>query len=133
VIEEKDKVVVPKIDSETRDESDSEGVEVRLSMDMPSPTPTSRKLTWLTQTLQETREHVGAPRSLVKVSVPPRRYASHVALVSSIYMTFQLSIEQERCDTLMEDDVEIDSRFAAEWEFVEYRDRVDEFSQTERV
>jgi hypothetical protein len=43
----------------------------------------------------------------VRVSIPPRRYVSHVALVSSICMNSSCLLE-ERCDTLMEDDVEID-------------------------
>jgi hypothetical protein len=32
--------------------------------------------------------------------------------------------KEERCDTLMEDDVEIDSRFAVDGSIVEYRDRL---------
>jgi hypothetical protein len=68
------------------------------------------------------------PRYSVRVSVPPRRYASHVALVSSIYETSSCIEEEicddeidfihetssclveDRCDALMEDDAEIDSR-----------------------
>jgi hypothetical protein len=37
VIEENEEVVVPEIDLETQDESDSKGDEVRLGVDMPSP------------------------------------------------------------------------------------------------
>jgi hypothetical protein len=54
VIEENVEVVVPEIDSETQDESDSEGDEVRLGLDMPSPsTPTHRGQDGLLRTLQE--------------------------------------------------------------------------------
>jgi hypothetical protein len=70
MIEEREEVVVPETDSETRDESNSEGDEVRLGVDIPSPsTPTCRKLRWLTQTLQEAQEHVGAPRSSMRMQV----------------------------------------------------------------
>lgn len=55
------------------------------------------------------------------------RYASHIALVSSI---FELStcLEEERRDTLMEDDAMIDSKFVIDKSIVEYKDRVVEFS-----
>ena len=46
--------------------------------------------------------------SLVRSSVRPMRYVSHVVLVSSIHETSNSSLE-ERCDALIED-VEIDSR-----------------------
>jgi hypothetical protein len=59
----------------------------------------------------------------VRISVPPRRYVSHVALVSSIRETSSCSLE-ERCDTLMEDDVEIDSRFVVDGSIVEYKGKV---------
>jgi hypothetical protein len=67
----------------------------------------------------EAQEHIGVPRSSVRASVPPRRYASHVALVSSIHETSSCSLE-ERCDALMED-VEIDSRVAVDGSIMEYR------------
>jgi hypothetical protein len=77
-------------------------------VDMPSPsTPACKRPRWLTQTLQEAQEHVGVPRSSMRVSIPPRRYASHVALVSSICEPSSC-LEEERCDTLMEDDVWVD-------------------------
>jgi len=41
------------------------------------------------------------PRSLVRESIPPRRYASHVALVSSISERSSC-LEEERCDASME-------------------------------
>jgi hypothetical protein len=99
----------------------------------------------------EAREHVGAPRSSVRASVPPRRYASHVALVSSIHETSNCIEEErcddeidfihepsscsveERCDALMEDDVETDSRVAVDGSIIEYRARDHGFSQTEGV
>jgi hypothetical protein len=63
------------------------------------------------------------PRSSVRVSVPPRRYDNHNTLVSSLNETSIYSLE-ERCDTLMEDDVEIDYRFSIDGSIVEYRDKV---------
>jgi len=45
----------------------------------------------------EAQQHVGAPKSSMRASVPLRRYASHVALVSSIRETSSC-IEEERCD-----------------------------------
>jgi hypothetical protein len=63
----------------------------------------------------------------VRVSIPPRRYASHIALVSSICEPSSC-LEEERCDTLMEDDVGIDSMFVVDGSIVEYRDRVVGFS-----
>jgi hypothetical protein len=45
----------------------------------------------------------------MRVNIPPSKYVSHVALVSSNCMTSSGSLE-ERCDTLMEDDVQIDTK-----------------------
>jgi hypothetical protein len=56
-------------------------------------------------------------------SVPPKRYVSRIALVSSIHETSSC-LGEERCDTLMEDDVEIDSRFVADGSIVEYKGKV---------
>jgi hypothetical protein len=42
----------------------------------------------------------------VQVKIPSRRYASHIALVSSINEPSSC-LEEERCDTLMEDVVGI--------------------------
>jgi hypothetical protein len=103
VIEEREEVVVPETDLKTQDESDSKKVQTRLGVDMPSSTiPTRRKSRWLTQTLQEAQEHVGVPRSPVTASIPPRRYVSHVALVSSICEASSY-LEEERCDVLTEE------------------------------
>jgi hypothetical protein len=68
----------------------------------------------------------------VRVSIPPRRQDSHVALFISIHESSSCS-EEERCDTLMEDDVEIDSRFIANGSIIEYMDRFDGFTQTKVV
>jgi hypothetical protein len=96
-------VVFPEIDIEIRAESNL----VRLEMDMPSPsTPTHQKSRWPTRTLQEAQEQVGAPS--VRTSIPPRRYANHVVLISSICEPSDC-FEEERCDALMEDDVWVDS------------------------
>jgi len=46
----------------------------------------------------------------MRVSIPPRRYASHVALVSSIHEPSSY-LEEERCEALMECDCS-NSRFA---------------------
>jgi hypothetical protein len=43
------------------------------------------------------QQHVGAPKSSMRASMPPKRYASHVALVSSIRDTASFSLE-ERCE-----------------------------------
>jgi hypothetical protein len=51
---------------------------------MPSPTPTCMKLKWITQTLQEAQEHIGALKSSMRVSIPLRRYVSNVASISFI-------------------------------------------------
>jgi hypothetical protein len=71
------------------------------------------------------------PRFSMMASLPPRRYASqcsHVALISSICESSNFSLE-ENCDTLMEDDV--DSKFAANGSSstIEYKDKVEGFSQ----
>lgn len=129
MIEEREEVVVLEIDLETCDESKLGVDKVRLGSNMPSPSIlTSKRPRRLTQTLEEAQGQAVVPRSSVRVSIPPRRYASHVALVSSIYMPFNC-IEKERCDTLMEDDAEIDSRFVANGGIIEYKERVNGFSQ----
>jgi hypothetical protein len=71
------------------------------------------------------------PISSVRESIPPRRYVSHVALVSSIYIPSG-SLE-ERCDILMEDDAKIDFKYAANGIVIEYKDTVDGFFQIEKV
>jgi hypothetical protein len=45
----------------------------------------------------------------VRESLPPMRYSSHVSLFSSIYYPSSF-LEEDRCDTLMEDDVLVDSK-----------------------
>jgi hypothetical protein len=66
----------------------------------------------------------------VRARIPPWRYASNIALVSSICVPS--SCLEESCDTLMDDDVGIDSKFVADRSIVEYRDRVvDSFKQRE--
>jgi hypothetical protein len=109
-VEENEKVVVPKTNSVTRNELDPGEDEVRFGLDMLSlSTPAHRRLTWLTLTLQEAqKQSYRHPRSSMSVSMPPRLYASHLALVSSICMHSNC-LEKERCDTLMEDDVEVNS------------------------
>jgi hypothetical protein len=47
-------------------------------------TSACQKPRWLTQTLQDAHEHVGAPKTLVRESIPPKRFFNHVALTSSI-------------------------------------------------
>jgi hypothetical protein len=56
------------------------------------------------ENLQEAREHGGVPRYLVTRSIPPRIYASHISLVSSIW-ELSSCLEEKRCDALVEDDV----------------------------
>ena len=75
----------------------------------------------------------------MRASVPPRRYVSHVALISSIHETSNC-IEEERCDdeinfihecstclmeerceALMEDDVDTDSIVVVDGNIIEYR------------
>jgi len=46
-------------------------------------------------------EHIVVPRSLVRESVPPRRYVSYEALASFIHETSSFSLE--RSDALMEE------------------------------
>jgi hypothetical protein len=61
VIEGSEEVVVPD-NSKVREESDPSVDEESLRKDMSSPsTPTHKKPRWLTQTLQDAQEHVGAP------------------------------------------------------------------------
>jgi len=98
----------------------------------------------------EAREHLGAPRSLVRVSVPSRRYVSHIALVSSISETSNCTKErcddeiglihepssclvEERHDALMKDAVETKSIIAMELSIIEYRARDHGFSQIDGV
>ena len=53
-------------------------------------------------------------------SILPRRYASHIALVSSIYVP-SICYEEERCGgTLMENGVGIDSMIANTGSIIEY-------------
>jgi hypothetical protein len=100
MIEGSDKVVIPKPNSKVRDESNSGVDEVRSGMGMPSLTTLARrKPRWLTQTLHNEQEHVGAPRSSMRA---PRRYVTHIALPSSISESSN-SLEEVRCDALMEE------------------------------
>jgi hypothetical protein len=108
-----EEIVVPKDDLEVKAKSDSKVDEVSLGVDMPSPsTPTCKRPRWLNQTLQEAQGHVPTSRSLVRESIPPRRYAKHIALVSSICGPSSC-LEEERCHTLMEDDVCVDFKTTA--------------------
>lgn len=66
----------------------------------------------------EDQELICESKSLVRVSVPPRRYASHVVLVSPIHEISSCSLE-DRCDALIED-VEIDSKVVPNGSFMEY-------------
>jgi hypothetical protein len=50
------------------------------------------------------KEHIGALNSSMRVSIPPRRYAIHIALDSSIYEPSSC-FEEVRCVALMEDGV----------------------------
>jgi hypothetical protein len=61
------------------------------------------------------------------VSIPLRRYASHIALVSSIHEPSSY-LEERRCDTY-----DVDSGVATNVSIAEYKDRVDGFSWIERV
>jgi hypothetical protein len=63
--------------------------------------------------------------------MPLTRYASHIALVSFIYVPS--SCLKERCDTLMEDDVGIDSKFAIYGSVVDYMNNIIGYSQIEGV
>lgn len=56
----------------------------------------------------------------MRASIPPRAYASHAALVS-FNREPSSSLEEKMNDTLMEDDIEIDSRFAIDVCSVEYK------------
>jgi hypothetical protein len=66
----------------------------------------------------------------MRVSIPPKRYSSHVALVPSIHEPFGC-LEEEMCDTFVEDDANIDPRFVIDGSVVEYMDMIDGFSQIE--
>jgi hypothetical protein len=66
-------------------------------------------------------------RYSIRENIPPRRYARHVALFSSIYEPSSC-LEEETFDTLMEDDVEIDTRIIMDGSIIEYKDRVDGIS-----
>jgi hypothetical protein len=74
-------------------------------------------------TFEEAREHVGALRYLVRKNIPPRRYVSHITLISSICEPSS-ALEEERCDTLMEDDDGVDSMFVINGSVVDYMDMV---------
>jgi len=50
---------------------------------------------------------VGSLRSEVSISIPPRRYATHIALASSIFNPYS-SLEEVMCNSLMDDDVWVD-------------------------
>jgi hypothetical protein len=68
----------------------------------------------------------------VRGSVPPRRYDSLIALFSSICESSNC-LEEGRCDTLMEDDVGVVSRFAIDVSIMQYKDKDFIFSQIEGV
>jgi hypothetical protein len=65
------------------------------------------------------------------VSITPRRYASHVALDSSIH-DLSSCLEEEMCHSL-EDDAEVYSMFTTDGSIVEYKDMIVGLSQRERV
>jgi hypothetical protein len=69
------------------------------------------------------REHVGALRPPVGASIPPRRYASHIIMVSSI-LEPSSCLEEEMYDTLMEDDAKVDSMIATNESIVVYREMI---------
>jgi len=69
---------------------------------------------------------VSIPPSM-RVSIPPKRYVSHIALVSSIHEP-SICLEEDRCYTLMEGDVEVDSMITSYGSSIEYRDKVIGFS-----
>ena len=79
---------------------------------------------------EKDQNNVGAPKYLVRESIPPRRYASHIALVFSICEPSS-SLEEESCDTLMEEDAKVSSSTTIDGRIVEYRDKVIGFSQTD--
>lgn len=51
---------------------------------------------------------VGVPRPLVTMSIPPRKYSTHFALISS-FCEPSSCFEKESCDALKEDDIWVDS------------------------
>lgn len=72
-------------------------------MDMPSfIIPAHRMSRWLMQTLQVAQEYVEAPKPSMRVSIPPRRYASHIVLVSSNCEPSNY-LNEERCDDLVKE------------------------------
>jgi hypothetical protein len=64
---------------------------------------------------------------ILRETIPPRRYDSYVALISSICEPPSFS-KVVRCDTFMDEDVEIDYMFATNGIIIEYMDTVDGFS-----
>ena len=56
-------------------------------------------------------------------SIPSRKYASHIILDSSICEPFRY-LKDERCDTLMEDHANIDSKFIVDESIAKYMHRV---------
>jgi hypothetical protein len=52
------------------------------------------------------------PISSLRASMPPRRYSICITWISSICESSSC-LEEERCDTLMEDDVWVDSESIA--------------------
>ena len=63
----------------------------------------------------------------MRVSINLRRYASHIALVSSMHEPSNC-LEEERHDTLMEDNLKISSKFATNGILLEYNNRIVGFS-----
>jgi hypothetical protein len=57
--------------------------------DLTSPLTTSRKRRprWFQETLKETKENVGEPRSQIRESRPPIRFGAYLAFVTSIRNT----------------------------------------------
>jgi hypothetical protein len=54
----------------------------------------------------------------MRVSIPPKRYASHIALVYFFHEP-SYCFEEGRCDTLMEDDDDINSRISIDGIIIE--------------
>jgi hypothetical protein len=85
-VEKGEKLVVPKVDLQKEKKSDSNQQGSNEGTNASVPSSSIKKPRWLTQTLQEAQEQVGAPKATFRVSNPPKKFPTRVALMTSIHM-----------------------------------------------
>jgi len=75
---------VPNVDLQKSENSKSDHQGSKDGVDASILSSSAKKPRWLTQTLQEEEEQVGAPKTSFHLSHPPKKFPNCVALMSSI-------------------------------------------------